>query len=94
MATKPFAKEDLVDLAYGGAPDGFEIISNTISDTTRWSVLHELIFSFGGEFFRTRYNVGATEQQDEQPFEDEGETVECRQVTPEETTITIYKDLP
>ncbi len=60
-------------------------IEEHIVDLDRWSAIYEIIFEYNGNFYRTRYAKGATELQDEQPWEyvDEilCEEVEQKQVT-------------
>lgn len=54
-------------------------IKNTITGTSRWSVHHEIIFEDKGKFYKTHYSEGATECQDERPWEYD-ENVECVEV--------------
>ena len=78
MANRTFTKDFLVDeleLPY----DSDKIKINEIVDTTRWSILYDLVFEFEGKFYRTSYSVGATESQDESPWEYVAE-VECHEV--------------
>ena len=86
-----FQKEDLKEIAYGGRPNGFKIISNDIVDHSRWSIHHYVIFSFGERFFSTYYSVAATESQDERPYQDDPDEIECDEMKPVEKTITVYE---
>jgi hypothetical protein len=63
-------------------------IQNTIVDHRRWSVTHEIIFERDGHLYRAYYSVGATEYQDESPWEYEDE-VECTEV--KETKVIGYE---
>lgn len=72
--------------------DEGEIVSDTITDTGRWSVHHELIFKLDDKVWRTRYSVGATESQDESPWEYEAE-VSCQQVIAVEKLVTVWADV-
>ena len=65
------------------------IISDEIIDTSRWSVIHELIFNYNGKIYSTSYSVGATEQQDERPWEYD-DWIDCVEVAAVEKTITVY----
>jgi hypothetical protein len=69
-----FLKDEL-DLPYSAIVD-------TVIDTRRWSIVHEIIFEYEGKHYQTTYSVGATERQEERPwdFEDEVECVEVRKV--------------
>lgn len=88
--THVFSKEILVDLADGLPPEGFVIISDDIEDTSRWSIHHKMIFKFQDRFFQTTYSHGATESQDESPYEYEGDMITVVEVVPQEKTITVY----
>lgn len=90
------------DLLDAGLPyDGYEasegevgvkVLSDTIIEHRRWSILHELIFSWtDGKKYRTSYSEGATELQDERPWEYECE-VECEEV--EQKLVTILQWVP
>ena len=63
--------------------DRFEIIEDNIVDNTRWSIIHDFVWQevATGKFFSGTYSRGATEQQDESPFEydDEVELTEVEQ---------------
>lgn len=54
-------------------------IHDEITDTSRWSVNHEVVFKYNDRFYMTWYSEGATEMQDESPWEYEDE-VECVEV--------------
>jgi hypothetical protein len=86
-----FKKENLVDLSWGIAPDGFVVVEDVILDITRWSVINKLTFMFGGRFYQTTYSKGATESQDESPFEYEGDEIECKEVFPVQRVVTVYE---
>lgn len=76
MAKKVFSKDYLKDelnLPYDNA------IVDRIIDTTRWSIIHEIVFEDNGKFYQTIYSEGATEMQDERPWEYEDE-IECTEV--------------
>lgn len=65
MAVKKFSKDylkDELDLPYSNT------IVDKIIDTTRWSIVHEIVFEDNGKFYQTTYSEGATEMQDERPW--------------------------
>ena len=70
--------------------DDYEVIKNEISDTSRWSNIYDLIFKFQGKLYSSYYSVGATEQQDESPWEYDDQ-VECWEVEEYQKTITDYR---
>lgn len=65
-------------------------IKNEIYDTSRWSIHHKIIFSYNDKFYSTTYSVGATEYQDESPWQNE-EDVECQEVKLVEKTIKVWE---
>lgn len=79
--TKEFLKNEL-DLPYSA-------IKDTIVDTSRWSIQHEIIFEYEGKFYRTYYSVGATEMQDERPWEYD-DTVECTEVEIKQVLVSKW----
>ena len=63
-------REQAVDLLDGDSEE-FKIIKDEIVDTSRWSNIYEIIIQriSDGKYFKDSYSVGATEQQDESPWE-------------------------
>lgn len=75
MKTKIFSKDYLVntlDLPWSALED-------KVIDTSRWSIEHEIVFEDDGKYYQTAYSVGATECQEERPWEYEDE-IECTEV--------------
>ena len=70
-----------------------DTVSDIIVQHSRWSVFHERIFHHEGRFFKTHYSIGATESQDESPYEYSDAEIECQEVRPMEKTITVYEDI-
>lgn len=65
---------DLWDLPGGGNPEeDVEQLEDTVMGNSRWSVRHKLTVRIKDKFYQTTYSVGATEQQDEQPWEYDSE---------------------
>lgn len=81
---KDYLKNEL-DLPYSA-------IKDDIVDTSRWSIHHEIIFAHDGNFYRTYYSEGATEMQDESPWEYNNE-VECTEVELREVKIKKWVDV-
>jgi hypothetical protein len=79
-AIKEFDVEKLRDLGLPSWCNGGSIISDRIVDKSRWTAEYELIFTLPdqeeGTAWRTYYEVGATENQDHEPWDDEP-TVRC-----------------
>ena len=70
-----------------------EEIENKIIDTTRWSIVKRRIFKHEGKFYETIYSFGATECQDESPYEYDKDEIECPEVVPVEKTIIVYEPI-
>lgn len=88
-----FKKEDLESLAYKDEPENFKIIEDIICGHRRWSVDHSLVFKYKDKFYKTNYSHGATEAQDESPYEHDDNEIECQEVIPIEKTIMTYESL-
>ena len=55
----------------------FEVIEDEIIDQSR-------------KFYETYYSCGATEQQEEYPYENDPDEIECDEVEPKEVITVIY----
>lgn len=67
-------------------------IKNIITGTSRWSTHHEIIFSYDNKFWKTYYSIGATEYQEESPWEYQKE-VECKEVRLVEKTVKVWEEI-
>lgn len=68
----------------------YTAIKNDIVDIGRWSINHEIVFAHNGKFYRTYYSEGATEMQEERPWEYEQE-VECYEVELVEKLVKVWE---
>lgn len=84
-------KEDAVNIAWGDPPEDIQVIQSELIDTTRWSQIHELVIKKDDKYYSKRYSIGATEYQDEGPFDNEGPFVEFNEVEPYEHTVIKYR---
>ncbi|MCM3387228.1 hypothetical protein M3649_03665 [Ureibacillus chungkukjangi] len=75
---KDYLKEEL------GLP--YSAILDEIEETSRWSVHHRIVFAHDGKFYEAYYSEGATEMQDERPWEYD-EEVECDEVELKEIKV-------
>lgn len=93
MPSKTFPTIWLQGLAWGEDYNNLALISDEITGTGRWSISHEMIFKDleSGKTYLTYYSVGATEYQDESPFEHDGEELACVEVAPVERVIIVYE---
>jgi hypothetical protein len=88
--------EDTYGLPYEGQ-SGAKILQDSIIDHSRWSVIHQLLFTLPdlapGEAYQAIYSVGATEYQDESPWEylTDVEVWKVRQV---EKLVKVWEEVP
>jgi hypothetical protein len=80
-----FTKEFLKDRA------GSNCAYKEIVRHSRWSVHYREVFEHEGKYYETTYSVGATESQDERPYEYDGDPIECPEVKPVAKTIIVYE---
>lgn len=66
-------------------------IKDRITDTSRWSEHHEIIFAHDGKFYRAYYSQGLTEMQDESPWQNE-EEIECTEVELVEKLVKTWQE--
>lgn len=71
-------------------PEEGEVVVNEVIETTRWSIIYYIVFKVDGKYFSSSYSRGATEMQDESPYEYEGDEIECDEVFPVERIVTEY----
>lgn len=84
-------KQLLLDLLRDECEDpNYEVMVNEISDTGRWSIHYDFVFRHMERYFRAPYSVGATEQQDERPWEYEDDEVNVDEVKPTMVITTEY----
>lgn len=90
MSSIHFSRDTMRNVLWG---EEGRIIADKIEDTSRWSVHHKLIFELNGQTYMTYYSEGATEYQDERPWEYEKE-VECFPVELVEKTVKVWEPIP
>ena len=90
--------EEAKDIVWEAA-EGWARVEDKITDHSRWSVCHDTVHKrlSDDKYFVFYYQVGATEQQDERPYEYEEEVtvleVESRQVQKWEWKVVKDEDL-
>lgn len=69
-----------------------ELVQEELVDTSRWSHIHERIYKDldTGKFYATIYSTGATECQDQRPYEYDGAEIEFDEVVPVEVVKIEY----
>ena len=73
-------------------PGGANEVFSRIVDQSRWAVSYEIVFAYANKFYRTYYRVGATEQQDESPWEFE-KTADCFEVELKPITVKQWVEV-
>lgn len=86
------SKEILKELAWEGMCNNFKVIKTELVDNTRWSLVYDEIIQDidTGKYYLTSYSTGATECQDESPYEYDPDEIEVVEVVPTEKTIIEY----
>lgn len=71
----------------------FKLVHAEMIDTSRWSIINERVYEDldTGRFWYTTYSYGATECQDERPYEYDGDVITFTEVFKKEKTITVYE---
>ena len=88
--TKEFSRETLQQVVWDDA-EGFKKVSDVIEDTTRWEIVKTMVFQApDGLHYQSTYTEGATEQQEQRPYEYESDTIECTQVQEEVVEVTQW----
>lgn len=85
-----FLKQNLLSILDGDESLG-KVIENEHVGRSRWTIQYELIFEKDGKFYSTVYSVGATESQDESPWEYDGDEIECTEVCKVTKTIEVWE---
>ena len=92
MPSKTVDKEELI-LALSGDSERIEVLKDSLIDSSRWSLIYEVIFLDGedGKTWSTTYTTGATENQDQGPFEYDDEMVPCIEMEAAKIVVETYK---
>lgn len=74
-------------------PVQFELVQEELIDTSRWSHIYDRVYKDlnTGKFYSTTYSTGATERQDERPYEYDGDEIEFTEVVPVEVKTIEYQ---
>ena len=81
-----FSKEFMLDILDCG------YLERKLVDHSRWSLMYEIVFEHEGKYYKASYTVGATEVQDESPWEYEDE-VTCFEVHKVSKTIEVWEEV-
>ena len=95
--TDRFDKELLQELAClseGEEYEGYTVVENELCGNSRWAIDYSLVFKDpAGTLWGTSYARGATECQEEYPFEYEKNPVECFQMRAELVSKRVYVEV-
>lgn len=89
MNTTTYTGEQMRYVLYSDDPEA-EVLEDSLIDTSRWSTHHNLVFKKDGKTWETQYSRGATESQDEQPFEYQDKVV-CMEVHQVPKTVMVWE---
>lgn len=81
-----FSKQFLIETL-----DSDRDVLDEITEHGRWRILHHRVFEWEGKFYCANYTVGATEYQEESPYEYEKDEVDCPEMRPVQKIITVYE---
>ena len=83
--------EQAQNIVYGYSAE-FELIESNISGKTRWSIIKEGVFKHidSGKHYSVNWREGATEMQDEEPFESSSEPIELKEVVQKDVVKKVW----
>ena len=83
--------EEARNIAWDDSAD-FRMVEESVYDTSRWSIHKTGICEHieTNKFYELSWSVGATESQDEGPFEYESGDIELYEVVQKEVTVTKW----
>ena len=87
------SKEDAQSVIWDEHEDWAEVLgSREITETSRWSIHHTIVCKHKPteKLYRFNYSVGATESQDECPFDNEDKVTPTK-VVEKEVTIRVWE---
>jgi hypothetical protein len=85
-------KKDIAqELTCSDECEGYKVVERRICDTTRWSIISMLVIEKDGKYYASSYSNGATEQQDESPFEYDKDEIEFKEVHKVVKIISVFE---
>ena len=90
---KEFPKEFMKNLAYDEQDETVKVLKREQVDSRRWMANYEVVFEFEGFLYMSNYDMGLTENQENEPYEYDPDMIECTLVEAYEKTITYYKPI-
>lgn len=81
-----FSKESLLERL-----DDEDYLEDRYMSSSRWAREYRLVFKHEDKFYASYYRVGATEYQDETPWDYEPDMIECPEVQQKEKIVAYYE---
>lgn len=87
-----FEKELLRDIVNGDHKQ-YKVLKETVTETKRWSNVMECVFASieDGRIFLTYYERDATDMQDSEPYEYDGDFITCSELTRTTREIEVWE---
>ena len=89
-----YSKEEMQAMVYEDS-DKLIQVENKISGNSRWSVQYDVVFRdvATGKHYSSSYSKGATESQDERPYEYDGDEIEVTEVEQVAQTVMVWEEV-
>jgi hypothetical protein len=87
-------KEQAVEIAFGESdPALFTLEDEVMEDTSRWEIEYSRVFQHvpTGKYYQVYYRMGATEMQENMPFECDSFPLRPQQVRKVEKTVEVWE---
>lgn len=86
-----FDKRELREMVYNNS-ERLEKVEEWVTSTSRWSIHYDVVFKDleTNKHYLSYYSVGATEYQDEEPYEFESDEVKCKEVVLKEVVVSKW----
>lgn len=91
-----FSKHDMLEMLDGYNKEfPLKLIEDKIVNHSRWAVGHEIVFKDEdtNKHYSAYYRVGATESQEESPWQYDGDEIESEEVKQVEKTIKVWEKI-
>lgn len=94
MATRVFKKQWLLENVFEDEGEGVDTVADIDGGRHRWHTVMLRIFSFEGKFYGVKWNLGATENQENEYLEDEEDDVELKEMVEAEKVVKFWVAAP
>ena len=83
-----FQKKELQEMVFGESKS-LQKVEEWVSDTSEWSVHYDVVFKDleTNKYYISYYSEGATECQDELPYEFDLDEIDCKEVIQKEVIV-------